>query len=65
VGPSSFAVGDAATGKIHQFTFDGTPLLVLDLELPPQALGGLELGPDGVLYYTRKDTNSVVKLAQD
>lgn len=64
VGSRSFAVGDAATGKIHQFTFDGKPLDTLDLELPPLALGGLELGPDGVIYYTRKDTNSVIKLAR-
>jgi hypothetical protein len=64
IGPRSFAVGDAATGKIHQFTFDGEPLVTIDLELSPGALGGLELGPDGILYYTRKDTNSVVKLTR-
>lgn len=63
VGERSFAVGDAATGRIHQFTFDGKPLVTLDLELPRGALGGLELGPDGVLYITRKDTNAVIKLA--
>jgi hypothetical protein len=63
VGERSFAVGDAATGKIHQFTFDGKPLSALDLDLPRGALGGLELGPDGVLYITRKDTNAVIKLA--
>lgn len=62
VGASSFAVGDAATGKIHQFTFDGKPQLTLDLELPAGALGGLELGPDGRLYLTRKDTNEVVRV---
>lgn len=62
VGAESFAVGDAATGKIHQFTFDGTPGLVLELGLPAGALGGLALGPDGKLYFTRKDTNEVIRL---
>lgn len=61
VGTQSFAVGDAATGKIHQFTFDGKALGVLDLGLPVGALGGLELGPDGKLYVTRKDTNAVLR----
>lgn len=62
VGERSFAVGDAATGKIHQFTFEGKPGVVLDLDLPAGALGGLVLGPDAKLYYTRKDTNEVVRL---
>jgi hypothetical protein len=64
VGERSFAVGDAATGRIHQFTFDGKALLTLETGLPPNALGGLELGPDGHLYLTRKDTNEVVRLDQ-
>jgi hypothetical protein len=62
VGSQTFAVGDAATGKIHQFTFDGEALVVLDLDLPAGALGGLSLGPDDKLYITRKDTNEVVRL---
>lgn len=62
VGPQSFAVGDTATGKIHQFTFDGEALVTLDLRLDPGVLGGLELGPDGKLYFTRKDENSVVRI---
>jgi hypothetical protein len=62
VGTESFAVGDATTGKIHQFTFDGKAVLELDLGLPPGALGGLALGPDQKLYFTRKDTNTVVRL---
>lgn len=64
VGADSFAVGDAATGQIHQFTFEGKAMVTLDLDLPPGALGGLELGPDGALYFTRKDTNQVVRLAR-
>lgn len=62
VGNRSFAVGDATTGRIHQFTFEGVALLTLDTGLPPNALGGLELGPDGYLYLTRKDTNQVVRV---
>lgn len=62
VGERSFAVGDAETGRIHQFTFDGKALLTVDTGLPPNALGGLELGPDGHLYLTRKDTNQVVRV---
>ncbi len=62
VGEHSFAVGDAATGYIHQFTFDGEALLTLQTGLSPNALGGLELGPDGHLYLTRKDTNEVVRV---
>lgn len=64
VGADSFAVGDAASGKIHQFTFDGEAMVTLDLDLPPGALGGLELGPNGDLYFTRKDTNQVVRLGR-
>lgn len=62
VGPETFAVGDAATGAIHQFSFDGTPLGVLQTGLPPWALGGLELGPDENLYLTRSDEASVLRI---
>jgi len=44
-------VGDNATGQIHAFELDGTYLRSLDTGLEPGHLTGLEVSPDGVMYY--------------
>lgn len=65
IGEDSFVVGDAATGTLHEFAFDGTPGVTLETSFPPGALGGLELGPDGHLYVTRLDDGRVLRLVPD
>ena len=44
-------VGDNTTGLIHAFELDGTWLRSLDTGLPEGHLAGLEVSPDGVMYF--------------
>lgn len=44
-------VGDNATGDIHAFELDGTWLRSLDTGLPEGHLAGIEVSPDGVMYF--------------
>lgn len=58
-----FVVGDAATGVIHRFEADGTPVDRFDTELGPGQLTGLEFGPDGVLYGMRRTPGTVLRFS--
>lgn len=44
-------IGDHATGKIHAFDLEGKMLRTLDSGLGAGALGGVEVGPDGRLWF--------------
>ncbi|MEM1022146.1 MAG: hypothetical protein AAF627_06975 [Myxococcota bacterium] len=44
-------VSDNATGELHAFELDGTYLRSLDTGLEPGHVAGIEVSPDGVLYY--------------
>jgi hypothetical protein len=44
-------VGDNATGTIHEFALDGTPVRTYDSGLPAGSLAGVTFGPGGEIYF--------------
>lgn len=55
-------VGDFATGLIHAYGVDGTSYGSLDSGLGAERLGGVELGPDGLLWFVDASTGEVFKI---
>lgn len=55
-------VADNATGVIHAFELDGTPIATLNTNLAPGALTGLTVGPDGKLYFTDMLSSEVLRI---
>lgn len=56
-------VGDASNGTIHAFDLTGQLLDWIDLSDRFDSLGGLELDPEGRLYFTTSSPASVMRLA--
>ncbi len=56
-------VGDNLTGRIWGLDLDGEVIDYLDTELPPGALMGLEVGPDGALWITDAADDRVMRIA--
>jgi sugar lactone lactonase YvrE len=55
-------VGDYATGRIHLFGLDGTPVRVIDTGLGANSLTGIALGPGGWIYALDSRRNQLVRL---
>jgi len=56
-------VGDNLTGRIWGLDLDGEVIDYLDTELPPGALMGLDVGPDGALWVTDAVDHRVLRIA--
>lgn len=55
-------VGEWGTGKLYDYTLDGEQVRALDAGVGPEALYGIEVGPDGKLWVTETGTPAVVRL---
>jgi hypothetical protein len=58
----SLLVTDNATSRIHLFDLDGRSLLSLDTGLPVGTLAGVEIGPDGKVYFVDLVTGAVRRI---
>jgi sugar lactone lactonase YvrE len=55
-------VGEWGTGVLYDFTLDGELVASLDTEVGPEALYGVEVGPDGALWVTETASPAVLRL---
>lgn len=55
-------VTDNETSKIHAFERSGTRLATLDTGLPKGTLAGIEVGPDGRVYFVDLKTSAVRRI---
>jgi hypothetical protein len=55
-------VTDNATGRIHWFERDGTPLGAFDTGLPAGSLAGITVGPDGKIYLSDLVTGNAYRV---
>ena len=55
-------VTDDATGKIQLFDLAGTRLTSLDTGLPPGSIAGVEVGPDGRVYFTDREGGALLRV---
>jgi sugar lactone lactonase YvrE len=55
-------VGDYATGRIHLFGLDGTPVRVIETGLGANSLTGITLGPGGWIYALDARRHRLVRL---
>jgi len=55
-------VVDVPISRFLVFDLDGKELRSLDSGLPPYTIGGIEMGPDGHIYFTNRKTGEVHRL---
>lgn len=55
-------VSDNATSQIHAFELDGTWLRSLDTGLPAGSLAGIEVSPDGQMYFVNMPRAEVLRI---
>lgn len=55
-------ITDHATGIFYAFTTSGEQIRFLQSNLPPDALTGLAIGPDGKMYFVDQKTASVYRI---
>ncbi len=55
-------VGEWGTGMLYDYTLDGEQVRALDASVGPEALYGIEVGPDGKLWMAETGTPAVVRL---
>ena len=55
-------VADHATSELHAFDLDGTHLRSLDTGLPEGTLSGIEVGPDGRLWFVEMGEGAVYRV---
>lgn len=55
-------VTDAATSRFYAFSMEGELLRTLDTGAPENTLAGLELGPDGTLYFNDRRSSTLHRL---
>ena len=60
--PRRTTAADHATSELHAFDLDGTHLRSLDTGLPEGTLSGIEVGPDGRLWFVEMGEGAVYRV---